>query len=627
MDWSNINTDRDTSGLGPIEYDQTKVPALIRKHADNVRGKSYGQQVREAQARNAEYAGLIASEAVGISNETNVRQNNLEDTFNSLQQEITDKDIISAPEIIAARKYKSKTFGTLSERIDYIQDGMVNVKNFGAKGDGVTDDTESVKAAIAHACTFAKGTGWKSYVPNIFFPSGDYVISEPQALNPTISALLGYNIVGEGYMNTRIKYTYEGNGENDYLMLNGGKSWWGFSYVEKISFSGNGNNNIWAIKSMAGSPQANRFNKVNFGNVKNCVTVLYGNMNANADLFRFESCKANNIYGWVFGVDSAQNSQSVAHSFVNCDFETIYGRILYFKSGGEVNAIGGSWIVNGNGRVIECFDTSGAGIGPQNNYFTFYSTKFEWQGSENRINDETAPLSLSNSYASLLFYRCNFGQFITATTEPYVFSRVHMGELIFEKCHIPNNMQVKLTKNGGTNLGYYTPSLLLDGCKVNRPLDQIAQIEITGGTTNNVQWDPIVRSINCTSTTLGAPIDVDLSGSANNKKGISKTKKIFRYGGLPNANKTMRLPIGSILTKIYIYVPKDGNGNTFNYTFKTSAGDVLHTVSFSPYNSTGAYVSNDLYHIINSELASNITIEVSTTSPVSAAGHIELEYM
>lgn len=69
MDWNNINEDRDTSGLGPIEYDQSKVPQLIRKHADNVRTKTYGQEVREAQARNAELAGLIASEAKETSNE------------------------------------------------------------------------------------------------------------------------------------------------------------------------------------------------------------------------------------------------------------------------------------------------------------------------------------------------------------------------------------------------------------------------------------------------------------------------------------------------------------------------------------------------------------------------------
>lgn len=82
MDWNNINTDRDTSGLGPIEYDQTKVPSLIRKYADNVRTKTYGQDVREAQARNAEVAGLVASEAVDISNETKGRQDSVESQLN-----------------------------------------------------------------------------------------------------------------------------------------------------------------------------------------------------------------------------------------------------------------------------------------------------------------------------------------------------------------------------------------------------------------------------------------------------------------------------------------------------------------------------------------------------------------
>ncbi len=81
MDWNNINTDRDTSGLGPIEYDQTKVPALIRKHADNVRTKTYGQEVREAQARNAEYAGLIASEAKKTANSADLLSKDTQNRF------------------------------------------------------------------------------------------------------------------------------------------------------------------------------------------------------------------------------------------------------------------------------------------------------------------------------------------------------------------------------------------------------------------------------------------------------------------------------------------------------------------------------------------------------------------
>lgn len=119
MDWNSINIDRDTSGLGPIEYDQSKVPALIRKHADNVRIKTYGQQIREAQARNAEYAGLIASESFDMSNETKERQDTVETQFNSVQQEMTDKDVISAPEIIAARKGEP-TLSTRLEKFDRI---------------------------------------------------------------------------------------------------------------------------------------------------------------------------------------------------------------------------------------------------------------------------------------------------------------------------------------------------------------------------------------------------------------------------------------------------------------------------------------------------------------------------
>ena len=114
MDINNINRDRDTSGLGPIEYDQTKVPEFIRKHANYVRTKTYGQEVREAQARNAEVAGLIANEALDISNATNGRQNSLESQFTNIQQEITDKDVISSPEIIAARGSET----TLGARLD-----------------------------------------------------------------------------------------------------------------------------------------------------------------------------------------------------------------------------------------------------------------------------------------------------------------------------------------------------------------------------------------------------------------------------------------------------------------------------------------------------------------------------
>lgn len=93
----------DLEKLGPIEYDQSKVPDTSRKHADNIRRKVYGVDTRESQARGVEYAGLVSSKAVDVSNETKGRQDTVESHFEAVQQETTNKDFASAPEIVVAR--------------------------------------------------------------------------------------------------------------------------------------------------------------------------------------------------------------------------------------------------------------------------------------------------------------------------------------------------------------------------------------------------------------------------------------------------------------------------------------------------------------------------------------------
>lgn len=154
MDWNNINTDRDTSGLGPIEYDQTKVPELIRKHADDVRTKTYGQEVREAQARNAEFAGLIAQEANDTSKEAKTLSIDTQNRFNTQIANSQYDD-----EVVDMRLPKNSTvpFVTARERLNYADDNLnsraINVLYppigmTAAKGDGVTDDTAAIQAII-----------------------------------------------------------------------------------------------------------------------------------------------------------------------------------------------------------------------------------------------------------------------------------------------------------------------------------------------------------------------------------------------------------------------------------------------------------------------------------------------
>ena len=130
MDWNNINRDRDTSGLGPIEYDQTKVPQLIRKHADNVRTKTYGLEVREAQARNAEYAGLISNESMSLASNANLISKDTQNRFKDQIEGTTNSDEV----IDARRPTNGVAFSTLNERIE-AQVQHVTYAMFGVNAD------------------------------------------------------------------------------------------------------------------------------------------------------------------------------------------------------------------------------------------------------------------------------------------------------------------------------------------------------------------------------------------------------------------------------------------------------------------------------------------------------------
>ncbi|MEC5422132.1 glycosyl hydrolase family 28-related protein [Virgibacillus sp. C22-A2] len=61
-----------------------------------------------------------------------------------------------------------------------------NVKIFGAKGDGITDDTESIQNAMDHVATAGGGT--------VYFPSGEYIVSATIKGNGD-----NISVIGEGY--------------------------------------------------------------------------------------------------------------------------------------------------------------------------------------------------------------------------------------------------------------------------------------------------------------------------------------------------------------------------------------------------------------------------------------------
>lgn len=79
----------------------------IKKKADDIRNKIYGKEVREGLASGLEE---MSSDVV----DTVSRQGNVESQFQDVIENTTDKDVISAPEIIAARNGESN----LKARLD-----------------------------------------------------------------------------------------------------------------------------------------------------------------------------------------------------------------------------------------------------------------------------------------------------------------------------------------------------------------------------------------------------------------------------------------------------------------------------------------------------------------------------
>lgn len=95
---------------------------------------------------------------------------------------ITNTGVANEMDIIAV--------GSLYANLCHVSN--INIKQFGAHGDGVTDDTDEIAAALAYA---------KSYNLPVFVPAGEYIVSNEYVIDFSL------NIYGEGKNTSKIKQT------------------------------------------------------------------------------------------------------------------------------------------------------------------------------------------------------------------------------------------------------------------------------------------------------------------------------------------------------------------------------------------------------------------------------------
>ena len=147
---------KDWTHLDPeVFYSLTQISEYIKT-------KGYGVDVRLLIAQLAEHFGLSVVEVTDIANDLIARQSTVEDRQDAVEQfntqviqEMTDKDVISAPEIIEARQGEDKLSLRLQRDFNrhkkVLDNRGVNPLDFGCVADGVTDDTDAFQLVMDFA--------------------------------------------------------------------------------------------------------------------------------------------------------------------------------------------------------------------------------------------------------------------------------------------------------------------------------------------------------------------------------------------------------------------------------------------------------------------------------------------
>jgi len=148
----------------------------------------------------------------------------------------------------------------------------INVGAFGAKGDGVTDDSTAILAAVNAAFGMGKlmvpGQSVFSFLPPIFFPSANYLIEKAQCFNPTAippgCSIQGLSFIGESYGGTQI--TFNSNGVGWLFNNQDVASQIGFKNLQFIGKTGKESGLRFACTNNAGRVFSSCFEDCDFSN-------------------------------------------------------------------------------------------------------------------------------------------------------------------------------------------------------------------------------------------------------------------------------------------------------------------------------------------------------------------------
>jgi len=239
------------------------------------------------------------------------------------------------------------TYPSVQRTINSKLDNFVNVKDFGAVGDGVTDDSLAFQNAYNYL-RFTVPVGVKSIVPNIpassgtiYVPRGNYRLDRNFYVGTAQGWTSGYELTGftgvtcSVHLNSCFNLSIVGEGQYSSLLETGNTTLGAMFYCpihlflkfENIGFSGLGmtgpsmqRSAIW-LNGVGGGKGFQMKNVSTYGFDK---VVLFSTKDSNDDTNTFDCCdfrEANTVI-W------ARNSQALTNLFKECQFFDIWDKGL-----------------------------------------------------------------------------------------------------------------------------------------------------------------------------------------------------------------------------------------------------------------------------------------------------------
>ncbi|MCW5983518.1 MAG: hypothetical protein KIT09_35835 [Bryobacteraceae bacterium] len=497
--------------------------------------------------------------------------------------------------------------GTLGELADFGFDSdqrlrvrlrdFVSVKDFGAKGDGTTDDTAAIKAARDYVESRAlqipiPNTG-KASLPTLYFPAGQYRITEPNAICPKPeswvgASVSGWSVAGENGSSSLLYLNFPNAPDNylckattlgvsrgtfENLWIYGSNKWErGFYFWGEY---------IPGVASYAGSSM-NTFRKVRFQNLKESVTIDGPGPNEEnrqhllGDRFLFEQVSFRATVDMPDAVGFWMKPpvvQSVAHLMLLPDFEMLGERNvgLYVQGGSTVTMVDPSLVFDGDGTIAIRIDTDnevdgGGGIGVLGNQFSVFGGKAEIRSTYTATPPRAFYLS---ARADLNFYDTSFADYdrevdnvVKATIRKWGHVTMRGG-----KWHL----KTRIETDDAVNLQWWKAMLRLDSVGIKRGFEE--QIELAHTATSGHRLGAYGRAecnrcyssydlVNMSANLAPADACLNCTNGMDNSTRPAKLS-VFRFGsyrgeGLPSSGDAglITLPAGSLL-KSFTVVKED----------------------------------------------------------------------